>query len=423
MGRRPLHKVLALVFGVLLLALGVGCGASVSVTTQTAAGAPTATGSPSAGIASDVRTGFEAQFGAGPFKVARVEMTVDSAGAQVLAVDLTVPSVQQADPTIADAMFWLEKTIHSLNSDKRAGLDVLHVVVTAPMGETVVDWTEDAATGNGTGHWAGGITNYWFPHPDTTNSTSTTLAVSIPPELSVFAGLVEGLQAQGVQVAGVRPLPSSAGYGSGIEVVLRATSTGQKTNPEDVMAYALVFRAAVLARAAGIRIDGVGIAYQDPSGEIVSSNSGPVNKSIDPAWQSAAGLTANQVTERVMADVSAKLASRPFRIADIHTTVDPDGTTVLWGTFTVSGTALDASAEEPGNAMADAALALNSGHQAKIGVIRTEVDTEADEPLYWVFSDQELEMGTSWQSDALGTYFRVPPTWSSPATTAPPVAH
>ena len=99
------------------------------------------------------------------FVVTQMGVAADSAGTRVLSTKLSVPSVTEANQTIDKVMEWFEATVASLNRDEQAKLGVLHVIITAPSGESVVDWTEDFVNGHATGHWASGITNYWFPVP------------------------------------------------------------------------------------------------------------------------------------------------------------------------------------------------------------------------------------------------------------------
>ena len=228
-------------------------------------------------------------------------------------------------------------------------------------------------------------------------TTTTTLSVSIPAEFSQYRGLVARLEAEGVAVAELRPMPDADTYGAGVEVVLRSNSSGQAGTPQDTMGSALVFRAAVLAKMAGTKIDAVGVAYLKPSGQIVFASVVPIDRAVDASWYGAPGLTLAEVAQRVRAEVSAKLASSPFKLAQVKTTRDPDGTQVLWATFTVASIAVaNDSINDPGNAVGDAVYSLNAQDEAKIGVMRVQIDTAAGEPVLWVFTDIDLQTGTAW---------------------------
>jgi hypothetical protein len=246
----------------------------------------------------------------------------------------------------------------------------------------------------------------------TVSSPPITLPVSIPPELSRYASLVGRLQAQEVAVVALRDL-SDPEYGSGVEVVLRSQSGVQKGTPQDIIGGALVFRAAILEKMAGTDIDAVGVAYQKPSGEIERSFVEPIDRTIEASWYAAPGLTLEEVSERVTQAISASFASGPFQVMEVRATLDPDGTRVLWVKLAVSSVAVaNDHINEPADAVGGIVDSLNTNGQAKIGVIRSMIDTTAGEPVKWILTDLQLQSSTSWNADGITNE-----TWVSPATT------
>ena len=244
------------------------------------------------------------------------------------------------------------------------------------------------------------------------STTITSLPVSIPPEFSQFRGMVERLQAQGVAVASLRLMTSSEDYGTGVEVVLQSNSSGGKGTPEDAIGSRLVFRAAVLEKMGGTQIDAVGVAYLKPSGEIVFSHVVPIDRTIAAEWYATPGLSLEEVTERATADISARLASGPFAIVEVRATQDPDGTRVLRVKLTVPSIAIANEAiNDQSRAIGAAVGALNEENQAKIGVVRTEIDTSAGEPVLWAIADLQLEGASHWEAEGItnGAYPRPQP--------------
>jgi hypothetical protein len=158
------RRLLFVITVALLATSVVACG---SVTPTTAGPG----GDSSQLLAKSVQSDFKARFGTGPFVVTQIEVTSNPGSARILSATLRVPSVAEANRTIDEVMLWFETAVASLNREKDAKLGALVVSIKTPGGENVVDWTDDLVTGIATGQWAPGITNYWFPHPDTTASS------------------------------------------------------------------------------------------------------------------------------------------------------------------------------------------------------------------------------------------------------------
>jgi hypothetical protein len=194
----------------------------------------------------------------------------------------------------------------------------------------------------------------------------------------------------------LRALPPDPAYGSGVNVVIHTDSGGPRYDPEDVMAGAWALRAAVLAKAAGVGIDSVGVAYERPSGEIAMSFVEPVDKTIAADWYEPAGLTLDQVVERTRALATDALAGTAYSLDSIRATVDTDGTRVLWATLTVASIAAADDYNAGGNALAIAVDKLNAENQAKIGVRRIDVFLPTGEPVTSTLTDLQLDRGTAW---------------------------
>lgn len=170
----PGGLVLAVV--VLLLALlasgcgGAGNSGAPSITPVAGTVGPPTPGSslgssktPDQRLADAIQAQFEGAFGNGPFILAKVTLAPDSNGGRQFLAELQVPSAAEANLTIRDVMEWFEVKAAAINHDGQAKIDGLHVNIKTPGGEMIVDWTEDLVAGLGTGHWADGINNYWFP--------------------------------------------------------------------------------------------------------------------------------------------------------------------------------------------------------------------------------------------------------------------
>jgi len=239
--------------------------------------------------------------------------------------------------------------------------------------------------------------------------SETGITVSIPPEFSQFGGLVERLVAQGVAVAELREMPYAQDYGTGVEVVLRSQASDQKATPEDALAVHLVFRAAVLEKMAGTDIEAVGVAFLR-SGKIEFHSVVPIDKAIDPSWYitPAPGLSLQQAAKRAEANISARLVSSPFRLTQLEVTQDPDGTRVLRAELDVAAVSTANQAIDDLDTIGEVVGALNQDYQAKIGVIRTEINTTGGEPVLWSIRDLQLKSSTWWQDEGIteGAYPR-----------------
>ena len=171
----------------------------------------------------------------------------------------------------------------------------------------------------------------------TSSSTSTTAPVSIPPDLAVFKSLVERLQAQGVAVTTLRPMPTED-YGPGVEVVLRSLSPDDRGTPEDAIASHVVYRAAVLEKMAGMAIDSVGVVIVSATGERLGGSWVPLDREIDPVWYEPATMSLEEAVSEKQKEIRASLQEGPFTLKEVRGETDPDGTRVLW--VTVSAPAL-----------------------------------------------------------------------------------
>jgi len=241
----------------------------------------------------------------------------------------------------------------------------------------------------------------------TSDSITTTFTVEIAPEFVQFSGLVEHLVAQGVAVAELREMPFAEEYGTGVEVVLRSEATGPRWAPEDVLATHLVFRAAVLEKMARTDIDAVGVAFVG-QGEVESQSVVPIDKTIDPDWYATPGLTLEEAAQRATTEISAGLASSPFDLVELTVIQEPDGTRVLRARLTVAGVPEANESIDDLNVVGAVVGALNDEHQAKIGVVRTEVSATDGEPVKWSIGDLQLKSSTWWQAEGIteGTYPR-----------------
>jgi len=119
-----------------------------------------------------------------------------------LVVELRVPSVTVANQTIDKVIESFQVAVAKLNQDQQAKLGVDRLTVKTPDGQIVVDWIDDLELTSGTGYWAPGITNYWFPSPpvgssdtDPLATTSTLVLPTNSPALQQAATDDNGIQA------------------------------------------------------------------------------------------------------------------------------------------------------------------------------------------------------------------------------------
>ena len=112
-----------------------------------------------------VQSQFESQFGSGPFALVQTKVVTYPDYSRVLVVELRVPSVTEANESIDKVMLWFEVEVAKLNRDQQAKLGVSRITIKTLGGQAVLDWVDDLELGQATGHWADGITNYWFPTP------------------------------------------------------------------------------------------------------------------------------------------------------------------------------------------------------------------------------------------------------------------
>jgi hypothetical protein len=163
--------VAALALVLILVSLAAGC-----------AGTPPSSGSAATASSNDpdrvlqqsIESQFKQDLGGTSFTLTQAALTRDANGNRHLVTKLQVPSVEVANVSIQEVMGWIEAKAATLSQDGQVRLVDLHVDIQTPTGEMVVDWTEDFAVGTATGHWAGGITNYWFPSPPPAESTTVT---------------------------------------------------------------------------------------------------------------------------------------------------------------------------------------------------------------------------------------------------------
>jgi hypothetical protein len=230
---------------------------------------------------------------------------------------------------------------------------------------------------------------------ESTAPTTTTLAVTkttiaplvIPPKFSQFRGLVRRIEAYGVSVAELRPLPSSERKYTGVKVVLPPQSDAQMA-----IATHLVERAAILEKKAGTQIDEVLVAHLTSSGQVMDSTGHYVNDTIDPSWYAPAGMTLEEAAQEIRTYLYAALGSSPFHLVQLSVTPDPDGTRVVRVEFSVASAAV-ANEYVANHSLPSAAGLidyLNAHHDAKLGLVLTEISTAAEEPIYGNAVDWEL---------------------------------
>jgi hypothetical protein len=272
------------------------------------------------------------------------------------------------------------------------------------MRPTIVTSTTDTA--RSLEHVPGDGTTSSATISSTSSSTSTTISVSIPPDLATFEPLVRRLQAQGVAVTAIGPMPTQD-YGPGVEVVLHSRSTDGLGTPEDAIASHLVYRAATLEKMAGTPIDSVGVVIMSVSGERLGGSWVPLDREIDPAWYEPAGMSLEEAVSEKQEELDVLLQGSPFTLREIRGEIDPDGTRVLW--VVVSA---------PGLAEADAGIASllsatfpdsdgtpGSVNLAKIGVIRTQVYSEDGTLLVDDCKDLQLLSDTAYIHPGITNYW------------------
>lgn len=251
-------------------------------------------------------------------------------------------------------------------------------------------------------------------------ATTTTLAVLIPPEPSRFAPMVDQLKAEGVRVSMALPLPDNPSYGSGAEIVIRTESEAIRYTPEDIMAAAWVYRAALRAKTDLVDIDSVGVAFERPSGQIEMSSVQPVDRTLPADWYEPAVMTLEDAVPRLRQATEAALASGRWHLDDLRAMVDVDGTRIVWAIFTVDTLAVFNAGRIGLNAVATAIYNLNTNSVAKIGALRTDVHLPSGEPVVSVLTDLQLQMGTAWEAEGVQAEGPRPATTSAPVTTEAP---
>jgi hypothetical protein len=195
-------------------------------------------------------------------------------------------------------------------------------------------------------------------------------------------------------------------FGNGVEVVIASSSAGVESTPEEMIASHLALRAATLEKMRGVKIQAISVVFKRASGQYVAGDSQPIVRSIDPIWYSAPGLGLQAASECLDEEIRSALAAGPFHVTETRVTQDSDGTRVLWAWMTVTTIAAASSAiDKPLDAVAQSVHSLNANDQARIGLIRLEVDSDAGQPVLWSITDLQLNIGSAWFAQGI-THFR-----------------
>ena len=273
------------------------------------------------------------------------------------------------------------------------------------VGPTFVAPTTDAAKA-GENTVPGDMATSPVTSSSTSSSTSTTTPVSIPPDLAVFKPLVERLQAQGVAVTELRPMPTQD-YGPGVEVVLRSLGTDDRGTPEDAISSHLVYRAAIMEKMAGMAIDSVGVVIVSATGERLGGSWVPLDREIDPVWYEPATMSFEEAVIEKQKELGASLQGGPFTLKEVRGETDPDGTRVLWVIVSAPtlaeanagiGSLLTVTFPDPGDRP-------GSTNPAKIGVIRTRVYTDDGTLLIDDYKDLQLLSDTAYIHPGITNYW------------------